>query len=111
MSNANKIDLDSIITKFRNIKKKLLKIDEEELNQKEKNLLADWIQKCDMAIRKLEKADLQNLADEFKAREPELRKAVVKLEDDMKELDDAVAIIDTVSTGLEVAVEIAKLIK
>ena len=110
MSNGNELDLETSIDRLRKIKLELLAIDEEELDQKEKNLLADSLQNCDVAILKLETADLQNLAEEFKAREPELRRAVAKMENDIKVLDNAVDIIKGVSAGLEVAVEIAQLL-
>ena len=110
MSNGNELDLETTLDGLRKIKLKLLAIDEEELDQEEKNSLADSLQNCDVAIRKLEAADLQNLVQEFKDREPELRQAVVRMESDVKDLDNAIDVIKTVSAGLEVAVEIAKLI-
>jgi len=111
MSNGNEIDLEISIEKLRSIKLELLEIDEEDLEPDKKIQLADSLQNCDTSLYKLENADLQNLSEEFKAREPELREAVIALEHDVKELDDAVAIIDVASAGLELAVEIAKLIK
>jgi len=69
---------------------------------------ASNLQRVSLAITKLEAAKLKALSDEFKKREPELRKAASKLEADLSQLQDAVQIIRVASKGLKVIAEIMR---
>jgi DNA repair ATPase RecN len=110
MNDRNELDLGTSIAHLRAVKLKLLDIDEDELNQDQKNELAEQLNECSTAIRTLENADLENLADEFKSSEPELREAAGKLEDDLRALDEAVAVLNTVSAGLKTITGVVRLL-
>ncbi len=110
MNDTNDLDLGTCIAHLRAVELELLDIDEDELNQDQKNELAEQLNECSTTIRTLENADLENLADEFKSREPELREAGGKLEDDLRALDEAVAVLNTVSAGLKTITGVVRLL-
>lgn len=107
MNANNAFDLSDDITRLRAVELKLLGIDEDDLNQDEKNKLAKQLNNCGALILKLEGAVLQNLADEFKSREKKLREATAKLENDIGKLNNAVQIIDTAASALGTISELA----
>lgn len=108
--NGNTIDLGAIIAKLEAIELKLLEIDIDELEPEEQNALADKLDEVAQDLTKLRNADLQNLSDEFVAREPELRTAAGQLEEDLSELTDAVEMINVASAGLKTITDIVALL-
>lgn len=104
------VDLESIIKALESIDLRLWGIDHEDLSREEKNQLAEQLNAVSIVLTKLRNADLQNLADSFRAREPELRRVVGRLEKDLSDLTDAVDIIKTVSSALGTITEIVSLI-
>ena len=108
--NGNTIDLGAIIAKLEAIELKLLEIDIDELEPEEQNTLADKLNEVAQDLTKLRNADLQNLSDEFVAREPELRTAAGQLEEDLSELTDAVEMINVASAGLKTITDIVALL-
>jgi outer membrane biosynthesis protein TonB len=71
---------------------------------------ANNLQRVSVAITKLEAAKLKVLSNEFKSREPELRKAAIKLEADLSQLQDAVQIIRVASKGLKLITNVVQLL-
>ena len=108
--NGNTIDLGAIIAKLEAIELKLLEIDIDELEPEEQNALADKLDEVAQDLTKLRNADLQNLSDEFVAREPELRTAAGQLEEDLSDLTDAVEMINVASAGLKTITDIVALL-
>ena len=108
--NGNTIDLGATITKLEAIELKLLEIDTDELEPEEQNALADKLDEVARDLTRLRNADLQNLSDEFVAREPELRTAAGQLEEDLSELTDAVEMINVASAGLKTITDIVALL-
>ena len=108
--NGNTIDIGAIIAKLEAIELKLLEIDIDELEPEEQNALADKLDEVAQDLTKLRNADLQNLSDEFVAREPELRTAAGQLEEDLSDLTDAVEMINVASAGLKTITDIVALL-
>lgn len=104
------VDLQKAIAKLEAVELKLVNIDSNDLNQEEKNKLAEQLNEVGMNLIKLRTADLQNLADEFKAKEPDLRTAASKLEADLSDLTDAVEIINTVAASMNTITNFVKLL-
>lgn len=99
-NNENPIDLQPAIDILRDVQLTLLGIDEEELDQAQKNELANNLSLCGNAIRSLQAADFANLSAEFAEKEADLRQASAELENDLRELNDAVSVLTTISAGL-----------
>lgn len=110
MNDTNVKDLNAEIANLEALELKLSAIDAEELDPAKKNELADKLHECAMNLTKLRTADLKNLSEAFKAREPELRTTTGKLKDDLRELEDAVEIINTVSAAMGTITQIVSLI-
>jgi hypothetical protein len=110
MNETNVMDLATEIADLEAVELKLLRIDADELDKTGKKQLADKLHECSTNLMKLRNADLANLSESFKSREPELRSAAGKLKDDLRELGDAVEIINTVSAAMETITEIISVI-
>lgn len=108
--NQNPIDLEATIAKLEAIELKLLEIDADDLEQDEQNALAEELDEVSLDLTRLRNADLQNLSDAFKAREPELRAAAGRLEQDLAQLTDAVEMINVASAGLKTITDIVALL-
>jgi hypothetical protein len=104
------VDLESTIKALESIDLRLWGIDHEDLSREEKNQLAEQLNAVSIVLTKLRNADLQNLADSFSTREPELRRVAGRLEKDLSDLTDAVDIINTVSAAMGTITQIANLI-
>ena len=104
------IDLERTIKALESIDLRLWGIDHEDLSREEKNELAEQLHAISRVLTKLRNADLKNLAEDFSAREPELRRVAGKLEKDLSDLTDAVEIIKTVSAAMETITQIVNLI-
>ena len=103
-------DLATLITQLEAVELQLMEIDADELSREEKNRLAELLDECSTNLMRLRNADLANLADAFKLREPELFSAAGRLEQDLRELEGAAEIIDTVSLAMDTLTEIVKLL-
>ena len=99
-NNENQIDLQPAIDILRDVQLTLLGIDEEELDQDQKNELANNLNMCGNAIRQLQQVDLANLSAEFTEKEADLRQATADLENDLRQLNNAVNILTSISAGL-----------
>ena len=109
--NGNTIrDLNTEIAALEATELKLSAIDADELDDAKKNKLADDLHECATNLLKLRNADLRNLSEAFKQKEPELRSATSRLKNDLQNLEDAVEIIDTVSAAMGTITEIVALI-
>lgn len=109
--NETKIEnLEEEISKLEAIELELMSIDTDELDQDEKNKLAEQLDQVAVNIAKLRNADLKKLSEDFTVKEPELRAAAGKLEADLTELSESVDIINTVAAGMKTVTDIVKLI-
>ncbi len=109
--NENKIEnLNEEISKLEAIELELIGIDADELDQNEKNKLAEQLSEIKINLTKLQNADLKKLSEAFKAKEPNLRAAAGKLEEDLKQLTTSIDIINTVAAGMKTITDIIKLI-
>ena len=110
MNDSDTLDLDTAIAHLEAVEVLLWEIDADELSQDERNRLAGLLDVCSATLMKLHNADLANLAASFKAREPELLRATAKLEDDLRDLESYVEIIDTASMAMGTITDIVRLI-
>jgi hypothetical protein len=101
--NAEVADLEAV-------ELRLLAIDADELDDPKRNELADELHECSTNLLRLRNADLRNLSEPFKGREPELQAATSRLKNDLQGLENAVEVIDTVSAAMGTITEIVKLI-
>lgn len=107
------VDLETTLRHLRLARRQLKNIDEDELDAlpvEEQHEWARSLQRLSVAITKLETADLQNLSDEFVAKEPQLRATAAQLDDDLGQLADAVAMIHVASTALDTVTSIVTLL-
>ena len=110
MHDANTPDLDATIAHLEAVELGLIGIDSNDLSREERNQLADLLHVCTTNLTWLRNADLENLTNAFKAKEPELRNAAGRLEKEVQNLNDAADVIRTVSTGVETITNIVALI-
>jgi chromosomal replication initiation ATPase DnaA len=103
-------DLASLIAQLEAVELQLMEIDADELSRDERNQLAEQLDDCSTNLMRLRNADLANLAEAFKLREPELFRAAARLERDLRELEGAAEIIDTVSLAMDTITDIVKLL-
>ncbi len=100
MTNGDSIG--STLETLRLTQKKLLMIDESQLDSDARIKLADNLDDCSSNIMKLEAADLANLNEEFKRNEPEMIQASTKLQSDLETLNKSIEVVNAVSSALEV---------
>jgi hypothetical protein len=103
-------DLATLIAQLEAFELRLMEIDADELSRDQRNQLAQQLDDCYTDLMKLRNADLANLAEAFKLREPELFRAAARLERDLHGLEGAAEIIDTVSLAMGTITEIVKLL-
>jgi hypothetical protein len=110
MHDNNTPDLDTTIAHLEAVELGLIGVDTDELSREERNQLADLLHVFTTNVNWLRNADLQNLTNAFKAREPELRSAAGRLEKEVQNLNNAVDMIRTVSTAVETITNIVSLV-
>jgi hypothetical protein len=103
-------DLNAEVADLEAVELRLLAIDADELDDAKRNELADELHECATNLLRLRNADLRNLSEAFKGREPELQTATSRLKNDLQDLENAVEVIDTVSAAMGTITEIVKLI-
>jgi len=108
--NGNPMNLDAEIARLEAVELKLLEVDADALGQDQQNTLAEKLNEVALDLNRLRNADLQNLSDEFKAREPELRARAAQLEQDLSQLNNAVQIIHVAAAGLKTITDIIALL-
>lgn len=69
-----------------------------------------FLDACSTLLLKLHNADQANLAESFKSRLPELLRATTNLQDDVRDLEGVVEIIDAVSAGINTITGIVNLL-
>ena len=107
------IDLAASIRHLRAARRHLKDISDEELEALPPEKRKEWtrlLQELSVAVTKLETADLQNLSQEFVAKEPQLRQAAAELDEDLAQLTDAIAMIEVASTAMKTVTEIVSLL-
>ena len=109
MNDTSAPDLATLIAQLEAVELQLMEIDAGELSRDERNQLAEQLDACSTNLMRLRNADLANLAEAFKLREPELLRAAAQLERDLRGLEGAAEIIETVSLAMGTITEIVKL--
>lgn len=110
---CKKVDLGASIRDLRSARRQLKNISDEEVDALPPEKQKEWarlLQKLSLAITKLETADLQNLSQEFLAREPELCAAASRLDEDLGQLTDAVSMIAATSAAMKTVTDIVSLL-
>ena len=113
VEHTEEIDLSASIHPLRAARRRLKSIPDDELDVLPPEKRREWarqVQTLSVAITKLETADLQNLADEFVAKEPQLRAAATKLDEDLNQLTDAIAMITVASAAVKTVTDIVSLL-
>ena len=110
MNDTRTPDLTASIAQLEAVELQLLEIDADELSRDERNHLAEQLDECSTNLMRLRNADLANLTESFKLRESELRRATAQMEHDLRDLEDAAEIIETVSLAMGTITEIVRLI-
>lgn len=110
MNETAAVDLQKVIAKLEAVALKMMYIDADDLDQDKKNELAEKLNDVALNLTRLRTADLKSLADEFKAKEPGLRRAAAKLEEDLSDLTDAVEIVNTVAASMKTITDVVKLL-
>jgi hypothetical protein len=108
-----KVDLAASIRHLRAARRQFKDITDEELDALPPEKRKEWarlLQELSVAITKLETADLQNLSQEFLAKEPQLRAAATQLAEDLGQLTDAVGMIAAASTAMKTVTEMVSLL-
>ncbi len=100
----------SMLSILREVETALHEVDEEQLDQKGKNILAEAINSFSTTTMQVEIAELSNLSDEFKKNEPELIAASSKLKSDLGDLKDARTVVSGITKALSVITKIAGLL-
>lgn len=113
MTNSNS-NIEVSIDNLRQMRRKLLSIDEETLNTLEPSSQEEWandLRKITLNINKLETAKLKTLSQKFKDREQELKDATEELKNDLESLNNAIQVIRVISGGLRLITNIVGLLK
>lgn len=108
-ANLNQATLDSL----RLVRRKLYSIPESELSVmslEDQMKYGDSLHHISLAIMKLATAKLKGVNDDFQASEEALKEAAANLEKDTMELTDVVKVIRAVSEGLNLVINIVKLL-
>ena len=110
--NDNTVNLDTPIGNLREMRRKLLAIDEETLNGLDPSTQEQWANDLrTITINKLETAKLRTLNQKFRDRQKDLEDATEGLKNDLQELNNAVQIIRVISGGIGFITNIVGLIK
>lgn len=107
------VDLGTSIRPLRSSRRQLKDISDEELDALPPEKRREWarlLQELSVAIGKLETADLQNLSQEFLAKEPQLCAAASRLDEDLGQLTDAVSMIAATSAAIKTVTDIVSLL-
>ncbi len=107
------VDLETSIRHLRSARRQLKDISDEELDALPPEKRKEWarlLQELSVAITRLETADLQNLSQEFLAKEPHLRAATTRLDEDLGQLTDAVSMIAATSAAIKTVTDIVSLL-
>ena len=109
--NAN---IEASIDNLRQMRRKLLSIDEDTLDTLEPSSQEEWannLRKITVNINKLETAQLRTLSQKFKDKEQDLKDATEDLKNDLESLNNAIQIIRVISVGLGSIENIVRLLK
>lgn len=102
--------IESSISDLEAIELKLIAIDEEELDNEQKNALADQINEVALALTGLRTAQIEALSAEYKTRENELSTCTSNLKLSLESIQTAIAIIGVVGQALGTITDIIALI-
>lgn len=103
------VDLETSIRPLRSARRQLKDISDEELDALPPEKRKEWtrlLQELSVAVTKLETADLQNLSQEFLTKEPQLRAAATRLDEDLGQLTDAVSMIAATSAAIKTITDV-----
>jgi hypothetical protein len=101
MNTAATDDIGATIEHLEALELKLRAIDEEDLDDADKNKLAEDLNECSANLMALRNATLASLTVEFRAKEGALRTAAAALEGAVGQIEKAVEVINTVAAGLK----------
>lgn len=110
---CKKVDLEASIRPLRSARRQLKDISDEELDALPPEKRREWarlLQGLSVAIGKLETADLQNLSQEFLAKEPQLCASATRLDEDLGQLTDAVSMIAATSAAIKTITDVVSLL-
>jgi predicted ribosome quality control (RQC) complex YloA/Tae2 family protein len=113
MTNSSS-NIEVSIDNLRQMRRKLLAIDEETLNTLEPSSQEEWandLRKITVNINKLETAKLRTISQKFKDKEQDLKDATEDLKNDLQSLNNAIQIIRVISGGLGLITNIIGLLK
>jgi len=109
MANSQTI-IDNSVKELESIEIKLNSVDEEDLNDEQRNTLAEQINQVALDLIRLRTAQIEALSTEFKARENELSTSITDLKSNLENTQTAIAIVGVVGQALGTITDIIALI-